>query len=204
MFPCAGDQVDVTVQVVLHKFEQLECQCPRMGDAILCGTFPEEIHATMQYGRETKALAAVLLNEGAVSVKRTHDIMSALAGMPVSTGSIIAWNYALSDDLKETHEGIRDELLMEPVSNNDETSMNVAGENWWVHVACNHRLTYLTVNRSRGYNGVAAADFLTKYTGISVSDCWATYNMFGQLSGHGALARAAGPVNGYGIKIAHA
>ena len=48
-----------------------------------------------------------------------------------------------------------------------------------------HRLTYLTVNRSRGYNGVAAADFLTKYTGISVSDCWATYNMFGQLSGHG-------------------
>ena len=178
-------EVDVTVQVVLHKFEQMECQCPRMGNAILCGTFPEEIHATMQYGRETKALAAVLLNEGAVSVKRTHDIMSALAGMPVSTGSIIAWNYALSDDLKETHEGIRDDLLMEPVSNNDEMSMNVAGENWWVHVACNHRLTYLTVNRSRGYNGVAAADFLTKYTGISVSDCWATYNMFGQLSSHG-------------------
>ena len=94
-------EVDVTVQVVLHRFEQMECLCPRMENAILCGTFPEGIHATVQYGRETKAWAAALLNEGAVSVKRTHDIMSALAGMPVSTGSTVAWNYALSDDLKE-------------------------------------------------------------------------------------------------------
>ena len=94
-------EVDVTVQVVLHRFEQMECLCPRMENAILCGTFSEGIHATVQYGRETKALAAALLNEGAVSVKRTHDIMSALAGMPVSTGSTVAWNYALSDDLKE-------------------------------------------------------------------------------------------------------
>ena len=178
-------EVDVTVQVVLHKYEQLECQCPRMENASLCGTFPEGINATVQYGQETKALAAVLLNEGAVSVIRVHDIMSALAGMPVSTGSIIAWNYGLGDDLKGLHAELRDELLKRPVSHNDETSMNVAGKNWWVHVACNSMLTYMTVNRSRGYEGVAAADFLTQYKGISVSDCWATYNMFGNLSGHG-------------------
>ena len=51
-------EVDVTVQVVLHKYEQLECRCPRMENASLCGTFPEGIKATMQYGQETKALAA--------------------------------------------------------------------------------------------------------------------------------------------------
>ena len=101
------------------------------------------------------------------------------------SGSIIAWNCGLADDLKEVHTGIREALLQEPVSHNDETSMNVDGENWWVHVACNSMLTYMTVNRRRGYEGVASADFLTQYTGISVSDCWATYNMFGQLSGHG-------------------
>lgn len=178
-------EVDITVQVVLHKYKQLECLCPRIGNASLCGTFPEGIDATVQYGRETKALAAVLLNEGAVSAIRTHDILSALAEMPVSTGSIIAWNYKLGDDLKEVHTEIRDDLIKEPVSNNDETGMNVMGKNWWVHVACNSMLTYLTVNRSRGYDGVAAAGFMTKYTGIAVSDCWATYNMFGQLSGHG-------------------
>ena len=178
-------EVDVTVQVVLHKYEQLECRCPRMENASLCGTFPEGIKTTMQYGQETKALAAALLNEGAVSVIRAHDILSALAGMPVSTGSIIAWNCGLADDLKEVHTGIREALLQESVSHNDETSMNVDGENWWVHVACNSMLTYMTVNRRRGYEGVASADFLTQYTGISVSDCWATYNMFGQLSGHG-------------------
>ena len=178
-------EVDVTVQVVLHKYEQLECQCPRMENACLCGTFPDGINATVQYGQETKALAAVLLNEGAVSVIRTHDILSALAGVPVSTGSIIAWNYGLADDLKEPHVEIRDKLLSKPVSHSDETSMNVGGENWWVHVACDGLLTYMTVNKSRGYAGVAAAGFMTQYTGISVSDCWATYNMFGQLSGHG-------------------
>lgn len=146
-------EVDVTVQVVLHKYEQLECLCPRMENASLCGTFPEGIKATMQYGQETKALAASLLNEGAVSVIRAHDILSALAGMPVSTGSIIAWNCGLADDLKEVRTEIRDALLQEPVSHNDETSMNVDGKNWWVHVACNSMLTYMTVNRRRGYEG---------------------------------------------------
>lgn len=178
-------EVDVTVQIVLHKYEQLECQCPRMGHAVLRGTFPERIGATVQYGKETKVLVAALLNEGAVSVKRTHDILSALAGMPVSTGSIIAWNYELSDVLQGTREEIRGTLLREPVSNNDGTSMNVAGENWWVHVACNSLLTYLTVHRRRGHEGIAAANFLTQYTGISVSDCWKAYDMFDQLSGHG-------------------
>ena len=178
-------EVDVTVQVVLHKYEQLECQCPRMGNVRLCGTFPEGINATVQYGQETRALATVLLNEGAVSVIRTHDILSALAGMPVSTGSIIAWNYGLADVLKEPHAEIRDELLKQPVAHDDETSMNVGGKNYWIHVACNSMLTYLTVHKSRGYEGVAAAGFLTQYTGISVSDCWATYNMFDQLAGHG-------------------
>ena len=178
-------EVDVTVQVVQHKYEQLECQCPRMENATLCGTFPEGISATVQYGKETKALAMTLLHEGAVSAKRTHDILSALTGMPVSTGSIIAWNYALSDGLGEVCSEIRDKLLREPVSHNDETSMNVNGKNWWVHVASSNMLTYLTVHQSRGYKGVEAAGFLTQYTGISVSDCWATYNMFDQLSGHG-------------------
>lgn len=178
-------EVDVMVQVVVHKYEQLECQCPRLDNTSLYGTFPDGINATVQYGQETKIMAIALLNDGAVSVKRIHDILSALAGMPISTGSIIAWNYMLSDDLKEIRQEIRDRLLMEPVSHNDETSMNVSGKNWWVHVASNDLLTYLTVHKGRGYEGVAAADFLTQYTGISVSDCWATYNMFDKLSGHG-------------------
>ena len=176
-------EVDVMVQVVVHKYEQLECQCPRLDNASICGTFPEGINAMVQYGQETKIMAIALLNEGAISVKRAHDILSALAGMPVST--IIAWNYMLSDNLKEIRKEIRDRLLKEPVSHNHETSMNVSGKNWWVHVASNELLTYLTVYNGRGYEAMAAADFLMQYKGITVSDCLATYNMFDQLSGHG-------------------
>lgn len=178
-------EVDIAIQIAVHKYEQLECQCPRMENASLCGTFPENIKATVQYGQEIKALAVALLNEGAVSVQRTHDILSALVGMPVSTGSIVAWNYGVSDGLQETRREIRDRLLSMPVSNNDGTSMNVSGKNWWVHVACNDKLTYLTVHPKRGYAGIAAAGFLSRYKGISVSDCWKAYDMFDQLSGHG-------------------
>ena len=63
--------------------------------------------------------------------------------------------------------------------------MNVSGKNWWVHVTCNDKLTYLTVHRSLGYVGIGAAGFLTQYKGISVSDCWKAYDIFDQLSGHG-------------------
>ena len=178
-------EVDVVVQVAVHKYEQLECHCPRMDNAVLRGTFPEDISSTIQYGQETKSLAIALLNEGAVSVKRTHDILSALAGMPVSTGSIIAWNEGLGGDLKGIHTEIRDKLLREPFAHDDETSMNVNGQNYWVHVACSELLTYMTAHQRRGYEGIADAGFLTQYTGISISDCWKAYDMFDTLSGHG-------------------
>ena len=178
-------EVDVVVQVVVHKYEQLECICHRLDNAVLRGTFPEWIAATMQYGQETRALAIALLNEGAVSAQRTHDILSALAGMPVSVGSIIAWNLGLSDDLEGVHREIRDELLNAAVAHGDETSMNVNGTNWWVHVACNKLLTYLTVHKRRGHEGICAADFFPLYRGICVTDCWKAYDMFKTLSGHG-------------------
>ena len=95
------------VSAVRHEVDvELECRCHRLDNAVLRGTFPEGIAATMQYGQETRALAIALLNEGAVSAQRTHDILSALAGRPVSVGSIIAWNLGLSDDLLKAGEDV--------------------------------------------------------------------------------------------------
>jgi transposase len=52
------------------------------------GEFLDEIKATVQYGENLQALAVALNTVGAVSVKRTHEILSGVFNIPIATGTI--------------------------------------------------------------------------------------------------------------------
>ncbi len=70
--------IDVVVKVRTVAHERMEIlSCPKHGDTRK-GRFPEGIRARVQYGNQLQALAAALVTEGAVSIKRTHEILGRL------------------------------------------------------------------------------------------------------------------------------
>ena len=52
------------------------------------GDVPSDVKAAVQYGENLQALAVVLNTVGAVSVKRTHEILSGVFNIPIATGTI--------------------------------------------------------------------------------------------------------------------
>ena len=55
------------------------------------------------------------------------------------------WEESLAANLKDLHEAIHFQLLMEPVKHCGETGIYVNGKNAWLHVLCNKSLTQYTV-----------------------------------------------------------
>ena len=76
----------VTVNVVEHQLLEIPI-CMLHGDTRK-GSFPNDVKATVQYGENLQALSVALNTVGAVSVKRTHEILSGVFNIPIATGTI--------------------------------------------------------------------------------------------------------------------
>ena len=167
--------IDAEVSLRVREYAQMEFSCPRRNGDNLYGEFPENITATKQYGNTLKALVVALNTEGAVSVKRTHDILCALTGVPVSTGFIHNTLRAFANGLEKPLEYIKGKLLNAPVLHADETGLRVDGSLAWLHSASNELYTYQGVSNRRGKQGIAEVGLLPLYTGTLIHDCWAAY-----------------------------
>ena len=64
----------VTVDVTAHNLIEVR-ECPLHG-GIKTGVFPENIKATVQYGKNLQAMVIAFNTVGAVSINRTHEILS--------------------------------------------------------------------------------------------------------------------------------
>ena len=52
------------------------------------GAFPSDVKAAVQYGENLQSLAVALNTVGAVSIKRTHEILSGVFNIPIATGTM--------------------------------------------------------------------------------------------------------------------
>lgn len=163
----------VATQVIAHKALVIEC-CPVYGERKKA-KFPEEIKAAVQYGENLQALAVALNTVGAVSIKRTHEILSGVFGIPISTGTIFSMVSRLAAALKDVVETIRQRITDSLIGNFDETGTRVDGNTYWVHNASNTEYTYLAISNKRGYEGMETAGVLPDFEGVAVHDCWAPY-----------------------------
>ena len=167
--------VDAVVNVTVTEHQKIEMpHCPLLGHTLI-GEFPENVNAAMQYGVNLQALVVALNTLGAVSVNRTHEILSGVFGIPMATGTISNIVSRFSDGLSTTLNGIRDRLIAAEVVHFDETGVRAAGKLHWVHNASNSRYTYLTISTKRGKNGMDDSGVLSAFKGIAVHDCWAPY-----------------------------
>jgi len=149
-----------------------------MTGEIITGEFPEGINSTMQYGVNIESLAIALNTIGTVSINRTHEILSDVFDIPISTGTISAMVKDCAEDVAETVTEIGEAILEQPVANYDETGTRVAGELQWTHVASTPELTYLRVHEKRGKDAMNDIGILPNYRGKGVHDCLSSYFTF--------------------------
>ena len=163
----------VTVKVTEHQSLVIE-ECPLHGVRQF-GEFPDGIKANVQYGEQLQALTVALNTIGAVSVNRTHEILSGVFGIPLSTGTVVNMVSSCAEGLDEILELIRSGTVSSEIVHFDETGTRVNSKNMWVHVASNSEYTHLTINEKRGHVGMDAGGVLPEFVGIGVHDCLASY-----------------------------
>jgi len=174
---CVGETrkiIDINVAINVTAHQSLVVNCPMNGEQRK-GEFPDNIKAPVQYGENLQALAVSLNTVGAVSVNRTHEILSGVFSIPISTGTISNMVGKCAGGITGVLEWIRQRLALSSLIQNDETGTRVDGKTIWVHCASNAWYTHLTINEHRGKDGMDAGGILPDFIGISVHDCWAPY-----------------------------
>lgn len=163
----------VSVDVTAHNLIEVR-KCPMHG-GVKTGAFPENIKATIQYGKNLQAMVVTFNTVGAVSINRTHEILSSVFNIPLATGTIKNMVTRCAESLKDTYERIRLTMIMLGLIHCDETGTRVDEKTLWVHVASNQNYTYLVINQKCGQIGMDAANVLPHFRGITVHDCWGSY-----------------------------
>ena len=134
----------VTVNVTEHQLLEIPI-CMLHGDTRK-GAFPTNVKATVQYGENLQALSVALNTVGAVSVKRTHEILSGGFNIPIATGTISNMVKRRADAVSETVNRIKQKIIESDLGYFDETGTRVDKKLWWVHDASNSEFTYLDIS----------------------------------------------------------
>lgn len=174
-------EVDAQVEVHITEHQKvLVTDCPLHG-GVKEGEFPDDIKAAIQYGNNLQALVVALNTVGAVSINRTHEILSSVFNVPIATGTIKNMVTRCAAKLSGTYDHIRNTIKKFELLHCDETGTRVDGKNCWVHDASNPELTFLSLSDFRGEKGISEAGVLPEYTGTIVHDCWSSYWKYSQL-----------------------
>ncbi|MEG0153395.1 MAG: IS66 family transposase [Cellulosilyticaceae bacterium] len=168
-------EVDIVIETKVTLHQVLAYECPKFNHGIIAGTFPDYIKSTMQYGLNLQTLAVALNTVGMVSISRTHELLSDLFCIPISTGTIHKMVAECASKLTSVIEEVKNRLIASPIVHFDETGTRVDRKTCWVHNASNSHYTYLTVEYKRGHEGITSSGVLPNFEGIAVHDCWASY-----------------------------
>lgn len=164
---------EVVVNVTAHQLIVVS-NCP-LHNCQKAGSFPSDIKATVQYGKNLQSMVIAFNTVGAVSINRTHEILSSVFNIPLSTGTIKNMVTRCADVLKPTYEKLHSIMTNLGLIHCDETGTRVAGKTWWVHNVSDMDYTYLSIHQKRGHLGMDAIGILPSFHGIAVHDCWASY-----------------------------
>jgi len=167
-------ELDINIETMTTAHQTVVVHCPKLS-GVLSGSFPEHIKGTMRYGVNIEALAVSLNTVGMVSINRTHEILSGVFGIPISTGTISAMVAGCAQSVAPTVLEIKQAIKTEPLIHSDETGVDVDKKTAWAHVASTDKLTYIEVHENRGRKGMDAIGILIAFIGTVIHDCWAPY-----------------------------
>jgi transposase len=162
----------ITPIVVEHRLHKRRCGC----GATTTAAAPAGVGAAACYGPNLRALAVYLLVFQHVPVARTQALIADLTGARPSTGWISSVLATVAGMLVDVEKLIKSLIVAAHVIHVDETSSNINGARWWLHVASTPELTAYHLHPSRGRTAVTEFDVLPGYSGTVVHDALSVYD----------------------------
>jgi transposase len=164
----------ITPTVVEHRLHKRRCGC---GTTTVAAA-PAGIGAAAVYGPNLRALAVYLLVFQHIPVARTQALIADLTGARPSTGWVSSVLVTVADLLGEVEKLIKSLIVAAHVIHVDETTSNINGARWWLHVASTDKLTAYHLHPSRGRTAVTEFDVLPDYRGTVVHDALSVYDAY--------------------------
>lgn len=158
-------------EVTEYRVLEAVCACGTMHR----GAFPFEVSAPVQYGPRLKAAVVHLTHHHMLPVARTGALMGDLFGLPLSDGTVLAFQGEAGERLTPTVNAIGEALKTVPVAHADETGLRVAGKLFWLHLLATTCLTWIGGHAKRGREAFDALGILTAFGGTLVHDGWKPY-----------------------------
>lgn len=168
--------IEIATKMTAHKV--LAYDCPLRNGEKLQGEFPSELHSTIQYGNNVAALAVALNTRGMVSIDRTHELLSSVFGVPISTGTIQTMLKRCSNLVTNAVSEIKARVTSLKLAHCDETGIRVGSKLQWVHSFSDSKWSYLAVEPKRGKDGMDKIGILPEFRGLIVHDSWMPYYRF--------------------------
>lgn len=129
----------IKVLHIRHAFNIYECtNCHKTFKVEI----PENLKEDNQYGSSVQAMAAVMMNEGYVSMNRTAEIMSDLTDheLCLSDGFLAKINKRLAKNLNDFYNDLKREVIRLSVLHWDDTTISIGGSNAIIRFYGNEKL----------------------------------------------------------------
>ncbi len=139
---------------------------------------PAGVGAAAVYSTNPRALAVYLLVFQHVPVARTAQLIADLTGPRPSTGWISSVLTSVAGVLVDVEKLIESLIVPAHVIHVDETTSNINGARWWLHVASTTKLTEYHLHRCRGRTAVTEFDVLPDYRGTVIHDALSVYDAY--------------------------
>ena len=170
------DVPPVRVEVTEHQAEVKVC--PKCGKQVK-GEFPPDVTQPVQYGPRLKSQACYLNSYQLIPLARTRELLGDFYGHRPAEAFVLDADSAVLDHIEVSLDTIKQQLIAADVVHFDESGLRVEGQLNWLHVASTERLTYYSVQRRRGQEGMQDIGILPEFKGRAVHDHWRSYFTFG-------------------------
>ena len=137
--------------------------------------FPAHVTKAVQYGNGVKAQAVYLSQYQLIPYQRVQEQFQDQLGLPLSVGSVFAFNQQAYAALEQFEQKLIVKLLACRVLHSDETGINIDGKTLWLHCIASPQWTLYYAHAKRGLEAMQAINVLPRFTGILVHDHWKAY-----------------------------
>jgi transposase len=158
------------VRPVIIETRQAEVLCP-VCQQVQCGTLPEGLEATRQFGPRLEATIVYLQHQQHLSYERTTQALHDLFDVHVSEGGQACIIERAGEAAQPAAATIREQIQQSAVVGSDETGARVEGTTWWQWVFVTTTAIYHVIRPSRGKDVIDAV-MGTARAEVWLCDCW--------------------------------
>ena len=148
---CTESRYVIKAKVVTEVIEHQSLKainCPK-GSNVKPGEFPSNVNTYVQYDDSIAILAGLLYTNGAVSLIKVQELLNALCGIKISTGTLYNMVYKCAKKVEQTMETEKIQVTKVGVVHVDETGIRSEGKLLWVHNSSTDRYTYQIVSQKK-------------------------------------------------------